>query len=205
MSECVMSKSVPSVRYAEVDRETAETTIHAVLDLDGGERQDIGTGLGFFDHMLHQLAFHGCINLGLSVEGDLHVDDHHTIEDVGIVLGRCIREALVGQAIERFASNHTVMDDALVLVALDLSGRGVLTFDVPFRREKIGDMSSECVKEFFRALCAHAGLTLHIHRIAGENDHHLCEAVFKGFGRALHDATRVSDRRGPVSTKGSLD
>lgn len=200
-----MSKNAPSVRYAEVDRETAETTIHAVLDLDGGTRQDISTGIGFFDHMLHQMAFHGHLNLGLSVEGDLGVDDHHTVEDVGIVLGRAIRQALQGESIERYSSNHTAMDDALVLVAVDLSGRGILTYEVPFRRERIGELSTECIKEFFRSICAHAGITLHLHKVAGENDHHLCEAMFKGFGRALYCATRSSDRRGPASTKGKLD
>jgi imidazoleglycerol-phosphate dehydratase len=199
-----MSKSIQSVRYAEVDRETAETSIHAVLDLDGGERQDIGTGLGFFDHMLHQMAFHGRLNIGLSVEGDLQVDDHHTVEDVGIVIGRCLKEACQGEPIERYASNHTVMDESLVLVAMDIRGRGILTFDVPFKREKLGDLSTECVKEFFRAMCSNAGLTLHIRKVAGENDHHLCEAIFKGVGRALHEATRPSDRR-VSSTKGSLD
>ncbi len=200
-----MSKIVPSVRYAEVDRETAETTIHAVLDLDGGSRQDVSTGIGFFDHMLQQMAFHGFMNLGLAVEGDLQVDDHHTIEDIGIVIGQAIREALQGGAIDRFASNHSVMDESLVLVALDISGRGILTFDCPFHREKIGEMSTECVREFFRALCAHACITLHIRKVAGENDHHTCEAIFKGFGRALHAATRMVDRRTPSSTKGKLD
>lgn len=200
-----MSKNVPAVRYAEVDRETAETTIHAVLDLDGGSRQDVSTGIGFFDHMIHQLAFHGYLNLGITVEGDLHVDDHHTVEDVGIVLGRAIRDALQGEPIERYASNHTVMDEALVLVALDISGRGVLTFDCDFKREQIGQMSTECIREFFRALCSHGGITLHVHKIAGENDHHVAEAIFKGFGRALHAATRRVERRVPSSTKGQVD
>ncbi len=200
-----MSKNVPSVRYAEVDRETAETTIHAVLDLDGGTRQDISTGIGFFDHMLHQMAFHGQLNLGVTVEGDLEVDDHHTIEDVGIVLGRAIREAIQGEPIERYASNHSVMDEALVLIALDISGRGLLTYDVDFRRERIGDMSTECVREFFRAISSNAGITLHVRRVTSENDHHLCEAIFKGFGRALHEATRRAERRTPNSTKGRID
>lgn len=200
-----MSKNVPSVRYAEVDRETAETTIHAVLDLDGGSRQDISSGVGFFDHMLHQMAFHGFLNLGITVEGDLDVDDHHTIEDVGIVIGQAIREAIQGGAVERYASNHTPMDEALVLVALDISGRGMVTFECEFRRESIGGMSTECVREFFRSLCAHAGITLHIHKLAGLNDHHVCEAIFKGFGRALHAATRKVERRTPSSTKGQLD
>lgn len=200
-----MAKNSTSVRYAEVDRETTETTIHAVLDLDGGTRRDITTQVGFFDHMLQLMAFHGQFDLGISVEGDLHVDDHHTIEDVGIVLGRAFREAMHSEPVERYASLHSPMDEALVLVAIDISGRGVLTFDCPFRREKLGEMSTECVREFFRAFCANAGITLHVHRICGENDHHVCEAVFKGVGRALHVATRQTERRGPVSTKGKLD
>ncbi len=200
-----MSKSSPSVRFAEVDRETAETTIHAVLDLDGGTRQDISTGIGFFDHMLHQMAFHGGMNLGLSVEGDLGVDDHHTVEDVGIVLGRAMRQALQGESIERYASNHTPMDEALVLVAVDVSGRGLVTFDVPFRRERIGELSTECVREFFRAFCSNSGITVHIHKVCGDNDHHVCEAIFKGFGRALEAASRPGVRRGSTSTKGTLD
>lgn len=201
----VMAKNSTSVRYAEVDRETAETSIHAVLDLDGGTRRDISTQVGFFDHLLQQMAFHGQFDLGLSVEGDLHVDDHHTVEDVGIVLGRALREAMHSEPIERYASVHSPMDEALILVAIDLSGRGVLTFDCPFRREKIGELSTECIREFFRAFCAHGGVTLHIHRICGENDHHVAEAIFKGVGRALHAATRRTERRGPVSTKGKLD
>jgi len=201
----LMAKNSTSVRYAEVDRETTETTIHAVLDLDGGTRRDITTQIGFFDHMLQLLAFHGQFDLGISVEGDLHVDDHHTVEDVGIVLGRAFREAMHSEPVERYASLHSPMDEALVLIAIDISGRGVLTFDCPFRREKLGEMSTECIREFFRAFCAHAGITLHVHRICGENDHHVCEAVFKGVGRALHLSTRQTERRGPVSTKGKLD
>lgn len=200
-----MGKNSTSVRYAEVDRETAETTIHAVIDLDGGTRRDISTQVGFFDHLLQQLAFHGQFDLGLAVEGDLYVDDHHTVEDVGIVLGRAFREALHGEPVERYASLHAPMDEALVLVAVDISGRGVLTFDCPFRRERIGELSTECIREFFRAFSANAAITLHVHRICGENDHHVAEAVFKGVGRALHAATRRTERRGPASTKGKVD
>lgn len=200
-----MNKGTPGVRYAELYRETTETRVQIVLDLDGGTRRDISTGIGFFDHMLQQLAFHGQFDIGLAAEGDLHIDDHHTVEDVGIVLGQALRQALVDQSITRYGSNHTPMDEALVLTALDISGRGVLVFDVPWTREKIGDLSTECVREFFRALSMHAGMTLHIRKVAGENDHHVCEAIFKGFGQALHQATRESDRRGSSSTKGSRD
>lgn len=200
-----MSKGTPGVRYAEVYRETSETRIQVVLDLDGGTRRDITTGIGFFDHMLQQLAFHGQLDIGVAVEGDLHIDDHHTVEDVGLVLGQALNQAVRAEAMERYGSNHTPMDEALVLTAIDISGRGVLVFDVDWRREKIGELSTENVREFFRALAMHAGITVHIRKIAGENDHHVCEAIFKGFGRALFQATRKSERRGSSSTKGSRD
>jgi imidazoleglycerol-phosphate dehydratase len=200
-----MSKGAPGVRYAEVDRDTAETKIHMVLDLDGGTRCDVDTGIGFFDHMLHQLSFHGLCDLGISVEGDLSVDDHHSVEDVGITLGMAIREALAESSdITRYASLHLPMDEALVLVALDISGRGVLRYDVDFKRERIGELATENVREFFHAVAVNAGLTLHIKKIDGENDHHVCEAIFKGFGQVLHRATRTMDRKKPASTKGKL-
>jgi imidazoleglycerol-phosphate dehydratase len=198
-----MSRAAPGVRYAEIERETNETRVRAVVDLDGGTRHDVGTGVGFFDHMLSQLAFHGQIDLGISAEGDLFIDDHHLVEDVGIVLGQALHQALDGtDSIARFASNHTSMDDALVLVSIDISGRGMLFFEVPFVREKIGELSVENVQEFFRALASHAGITLHMRKVAGTNDHHLVEALFKGFGLALHDAIAKIERRGSTSTKG---
>ncbi len=201
-----MSKDAPNVRYAEIDRVTRETNIHVVVDLDGGTRRDVQTGVPFFDHMLHQLAFYGCIDLGVSAEGDLHIDDHHTVEDVGICLGRGIRSALENSpSIERFGSAHGVMDESLVLVAMDISGRGMLTWDCPWTREKIGGLSTENVREFFRAFTQHSGITLHIQKLAGENDHHVCEAIFKGFGLALCRAVTRNERRGGPSTKGSLD
>jgi imidazoleglycerol-phosphate dehydratase len=201
-----VSKEAPGVRYAEIDRETKETRVQVVLDLDGGTRRDILTGIGFFDHMLAQLAFHGHIDVGVAAEGDLDVDDHHTVEDVGIVFGRAFATALDGnENIVRYGSNHTVMDDALVLVALDISGRGLLCYDAPFHREMLGDLSTECVREFFRAFCLHAGINMHIRKIAGENDHHVCEAIFKGAGKALHAATRRTERLGSNSTKGHRD
>ncbi|MBN9503309.1 MAG: imidazoleglycerol-phosphate dehydratase [Armatimonadetes bacterium 55-13] len=201
-----MSKNAPGVRYAELDRETNETHIQVVLDLDGGSRRDILTGIGFFDHMLELFAFHGQVDIGIGAEGDLEVDDHHTVEDTGIVLGKAVREALAaGDSIERYAHTITPMDEALVLVAMDISGRGQLHWKLDFKREKIGDLATENVREFFRAFTAHAGVTLHVQEMAGENDHHICEALFKGFGLALHRATRVSERRGSTSTKGKLD
>jgi imidazoleglycerol-phosphate dehydratase len=200
-----MSKSAPGIRYAEVDRETSETRVQVVLDLDGGTRRDIHTGLAFFDHMLAQMAFHGQMDVGITAEGDLHVDDHHTVEDVGIVLGKAIAQALhQGDAIVRYGSNHTSMDDALVLAAIDVSGRGGVYFDVPFDRERLGDVSTECVREFFGAVATHGKFTLHLRKVAGANDHHVCEATFKAFGRALFEATRKSDRRGSTSTKGKI-
>ncbi len=176
------------------------------MDLDGGTRQDITTGIGFFDHMLAQLAFHGYIDVGISVEGDLKVDDHHTVEDVGIVLGQALHQALDSDlGIQRYGNSMTPMDEALVLVAIDISGRGGLFYDVEFKREKIGDLSTENVREFLRAFSSHAHLTLHVRKIAGENDHHICEAIFKGLGRTLHQATQSKERRSSSSTKGSRD
>jgi imidazoleglycerol-phosphate dehydratase len=201
-----MNKNPPGVRYAEIYRETAETRVQLVLDLDGGTRRDISTGIGFLDHMIMQLAFHGQMDVGISAEGDLQVDDHHTAEDIGIVLGQAIKQAIDNSdPIERYADNCTPMDEAMVMIGMDISGRGMLIWDVPFKRDKIGDLSTECIREFFRALSMHAGMTLHIRYITGENDHHVCEAVFKAFGRALCQATRKSERRGATSTKGKRD
>jgi imidazoleglycerol-phosphate dehydratase len=200
-----MSKSTPGVRFAEIDRETKETRIQVVLDLDGGTKQDISTGVGFFDHMLTLLAFHGQIDIGIKAEGDTHVDDHHTVEDVGIVLGQAFLKATEGNsAIERYASVNLVMEEALVLVAIDISGRPGLVFDVPFTRPKIGDMATENVKEFLRAFSSNFKVSLHVHKVAGENEHHVVEAIFKGLGRVLRQATQPSERRGSTSTKGRI-
>lgn len=199
-----MSRAAQGVRYAERERETGETTVRVVLDLDGGTRRDISTGIGFLDHMLEQFAFHGHLDLGIKAEGDLHVDEHHTVEDVGIVLGEAIREALQSDPIQRFGECHTPKDDALVLVAIDISGRGALHYDLTFERDKIGEMPTESIREFFQVVASNGGFTLHIRKIAGINEHHLCEAAFKGFGRALHHACRIVERRGPTSTKGPI-
>lgn len=199
-----MSKNTPGVRYAEAERETTETNVRVVLDLDGGSRQDISTGIGFLDHMLGLMAFHGQFDLGVTAEGDLFIDDHHTVEDIAIVLGAALREAVGDGSIVRYADNHSVMDDALVLVALDMGGRSHLTFDVKFRRERIGALATENIREFFAALCRKSRIALHVKEITSDNDHHLCEAIFKGFGRALNQATRTVDRRSS-STKGKID
>lgn len=203
-----MSKTSPGIRYAEFERETKETRVQVVLDLDGGTRSNISTGIGFFDHMLDLFAFHGGLNLGVQCEGDRHIDDHHSIEDVGIVLGKAIGHVLNDPTlkIRRYASNVTPMDEALILCAIDVSGRGFLSFNVPFTRERIGEMSTECVQEFFKSVAYHSGVTMHFVKQSGSNDHHVCEACFKAFGRALAEAATIVDRNsGPASTKGSLD
>lgn len=200
-----MSKGTPGVRYAEVDRETRETKIQVVLDMDGGNRSDVSTGLPILDHMLRKMAFHGMLDLGVSVDGDLAVDDHHTVEDTGIVIGQAIHLALVDSpGICRFGSVQLPMDDALVLVAIDIGGRGYLGWDMPFERESIGGMSTENVREFFAAVAFNAGMSVHIRKIAGHNDRHLCEAAFKAFGIALNQASRRTERKGPNSTKGQV-
>ena len=201
-----MPKPTSGVRYAELYRETAETRIQIVLDLDGGTRQDITTGIGFLDHMLTQVAFHGEIDLGISAEGDLEIDDHHTAEDVGILLGQAFKEALDSeQAIVRYGDHITPMDEALVIVALDISGRGSLFYDVEFKRERIGDLATENIREFLRSFATHAHVTLHVRQLAGDNDHHIAEAIFKGLGRAIHTAICISEKRTSSSTKGSRD
>jgi imidazoleglycerol-phosphate dehydratase len=192
------------VRYAEVERHTHETRVQVVLDLDGGPHSDLSTGIGFLDHMLTLFAFHSGINLGVKAEGDLHIDDHHTVEDVGIALGQAIRKALAnGGGFVRYGSSSLPMDDALLDCALDISGRSFLGWGVSFQRDQLGGMSTENVREFFEALCRHGGLTLHLHQRAGHNDHHICEAAFKAFARAFRQAVEPSE--GIPSTKGRID
>ena len=200
-----MSKSAPGVRFAEVDRETKETRIHVVLDLDGGTKQDITTGIGFFDHMLQQLAFHGQFDVGIEAEGDLFIDDHHTVEDVGIVLGQAVRQALESNTgIERYGVAAVPMDEALIQAVVDISGRGGFYTDVEFKREQVGELATECVCEFWKSFAVNAGLTLHIRKLAGENDHHIIEGMFKSVGRALRAATTRVERQGSTSTKGRI-
>ncbi len=196
-----------SERTATIKRKTSETDIELTLDIDGNGSANIDTGIGFFDHMLNSFARHGFFNLDVKAIGDIIVDSHHTIEDTGIVLGKAIAKALGDkEGIERFGSFMLPMDDALVLCAIDLSGRPYLSFDMNFTTEKVGYMDTEMVKEFFYAVSYSAGMNIHLKQISGENNHHLIEAAFKAFAKALDIATGYNDRlNGKVlSTKGSL-
>ncbi|SFH91053.1 imidazoleglycerol-phosphate dehydratase [Tindallia magadiensis] len=203
-----MGKGVAEMksRIGEVSRHTSETKVTIRINMDGTGKQEIHSGIGFFDHMLEQIAKHGRMDLSVQAEGDLHVDDHHTVEDVGIVMGQAIREALEDKAsIVRYACVHTPMDEALSRVTLDLSGRPYLHFDVAFQADRTGNFEVQLVREFFRAVAQHAGITLHITTLYGANDHHIIETIFKAFGRAMDEATVIDQRiNGPLSTKGSL-
>ena len=184
-------------REATILRETAETRIEVTVNLDGAGQAEIATGIGFFDHMLCAFARHGRFDLKVSVRGDLHVDGHHTVEDTGIVLGRALAEALGEKAgIERFGSAFVPMDEALVLAALDISGRGQLHWDVEAPFGMVGDFDTQLAREFFIALAANAGITLHIRQLAGDNVHHIFEAAFKAAGRALRQAVAVDPALG---------
>ena len=194
-------------RSSEIRRRTAETDIHMVLNLDGTGESDIDTGIGFFDHMLRSFARHGFFDLTLSVRGDLEVDCHHAVEDTGIVLGQAIREALKEKkGIRRYGSSLLPMDDALVMCAVDLCGRAFFASDLVFTKEKLGDLDTEMIREFFQALSFNAGMNLHIRQMDGLNNHHIAEAAFKAFARALCEAVSVDSRiDGVLSTKGSLN
>ena len=193
-------------RIASITRTTKETKIQLTLNLDGTGKADIQTGIGFFDHMLHSFARHGFFDLTLQVEGDLYVDCHHTIEDVGIVLGEAIKGALgEKKSIKRYGSFFLPMDEALVMCAIDLSGRPYLDFELPFTVERVGDFDTEMAKEFFYAISYSAGMNLHMRRMRGDNNHHLLEASFKAFAKALDEASTIDDRiQDVLSTKGTL-
>ena len=193
-------------RYAQVHRKTNETNIKLALTLDGNGNQNISTGIGFFDHMLSGFTRHGFFDLDIDVKGDLEVDCHHTIEDTGIVLGNAIREALGDKkGIKRFGSMILPMDETLVLCAIDLSGRPYFAFDAEFTTDRVGDMDTEMVREFFYAISYAAGMNLHMKVLSGTNNHHIIEALFKAFGKALDDASSYDPRVTDIlSTKGSL-
>jgi len=195
------------MRTARIDRKTNETEITVEIDLDGIGARDIATGIGFFDHMLDQLARHSLIDMTIRCEGDLEIDDHHSVEDVGIALGQALREALGDKkGITRYASADLVMDETLSRVAIDVSGRPFFVWRTQFKVEKIGSFDTELVREFFQAFATHAGITLHIETPYGENAHHIAESCFKAAARALRKAIEIDPRVADQipSTKGVL-
>ena len=193
-------------RTASISRTTSETDIAVTLNLDGSGRSDIDTGIGFFDHMLRSFAKHGFFDLTVQVKGDLEVDCHHTIEDTGIVLGEAIKKAVGDKkGIRRYGSFALPMDETLVLSALDLSGRPYLCFDADFTVDRVGEFDTEMVREFFYAISYSCGMNLHIRQLAGQNNHHIIEAIFKSFAKALDEATGYDPRiKDVLSTKGTL-
>lgn len=195
------------MRTAEINRTTAETEIAVTVNLDGTGQYDNHTGVGFFDHMLDQLARHSLIDLTVKADGDLHVDDHHTVEDCGIALGQALARALGDKkGIRRYGHFNLAMDDAQVACALDLSARPFLVWNVDFPTAKIGTFDTELVREFFQALATHGGITLHVDKVHGINSHHIAEAAFKAVARALRMAVEHDPRMTGVlpSTKGAL-
>ena len=199
------SKNIKS-RTAEKSRKTRETSISVNIDIDGNGEAKIDTGIGFFDHMLEGFAKHGFFDLTLSCEGDLLVDGHHTVEDCGIVLGEAIKDAVgTKEGINRYGHMILPMDDALVLCAVDLCGRPYLQYDASFPTERIGYLDTELIREFFYALSYSAGMNIHLKVLSGINSHHICEAMFKSFAKALDMATCYNPRiTNVLSTKGSL-
>jgi len=196
-----------SPRSAEVTRNTAETRIRVALNLDGSGQAQLSTGIGFFDHMLDQIARHGLIDLDIQAQGDLHIDGHHTVEDVGITLGQAFAKALGDKkGIRRYGHAYVPLDEALSRVVIDLSGRPGLEMDVPFKSGMIGGFDTQLAHEFFQGFVNHAAATLHIDNLKGENAHHQCETVFKAFARALRVAVERDPRAAGMipSTKGSL-
>jgi imidazoleglycerol-phosphate dehydratase len=194
-------------RRADASRTTKETAITVAVDLDGVGRSDISTGVGFFDHMLEQLSRHSLIDMAVKAKGDLHIDDHHTVEDTGIVLGQAIASALgERRGIVRYASIDLAMDETLTKAAVDVSGRPYLVWNVEFSAPKIGTFDTELVREFFNALAQHAGITLHVLNHYGANNHHIAETCFKAVARALRAAIEPDPRQAGAipSTKGTL-
>jgi imidazoleglycerol-phosphate dehydratase len=195
------------MRKGSVKRKTNETRVEVEIDLDGAGVSDINTGIGFLDHMLDLLARHSRVDMAIRADGDLHIDQHHTTEDIGIALGQAVRQALGDmKGITRYADVHLPMDEALTRVAIDISGRPFLVFLTKFNRDTIGSFDTELVREWFQAFAMNAGLTLHVATLYGTNDHHIAESCFKGLARALRAAVAIDARAaGEVpSTKGSL-
>ena len=195
------------MRKAEIQRDTKETQVFVALDLDGTGQSQLASGIPFLDHMLDQIARHGLIDLEVEAKGDLHIDGHHTVEDVGITLGQAVYKAVGDKkGIRRYGHAYVPLDEALSRVVIDFSGRPGLIMNVPFKSGMIGSFDTQLTHEFFQGFCNHAFVTLHIDNLRGENAHHQCETVFKAFARALRAAVAVDPRLGDVvpSTKGSL-
>jgi imidazoleglycerol-phosphate dehydratase len=195
------------MRKAEITRKTNETEISVSVDLDGSGRHQMATGIGFLDHMLDQLSRHSLIDMTVSATGDLHIDMHHTAEDVGIALGQAVRQALGDKAgIRRYGSCDLPMDGTLTRVAVDVSGRPFLVWKVAFRHDKVGEFDTELFREWFQAFAMNAGITLHVENFYGDNDHHVAESAFKALARALREAVELDPRAGGriPSTKGTL-
>ena len=197
---------MPQSRTASIERKTRETLVKVKLNLDGEGTSETNTGIGFLDHMLDQLAFHGLMDLAVSREGDLHIDSHHTTEDIGIALGQALKEALgEKKGIRRYGHAYIPMDEALLRAVLDCSGRPDFVFNGEFGRYNLGDLDTQMIPHFFKSLAFNCGLTLHLSILYGSNDHHKCEGLFKAFARALSDAVTLDPRRiGVSSTKGTL-
>ncbi|MDB5859881.1 MAG: hisB [Ramlibacter sp.] len=194
-------------RTAEITRNTAETQITVRVNLDGTGQAKLATGIGFFDHMLDQIARHGLVDLDIAAKGDLHIDGHHTVEDVGITLGQAVYQAVGDKkGIRRYGHAYVPLDEALSRVVIDFSGRPGLVMNVPFKSGMIGTFDTQLAHEFFQGFCNHAFVTLHIDNLKGENAHHQCETVFKAFARALRGALELDPRAAGTipSTKGSL-
>jgi imidazoleglycerol-phosphate dehydratase len=194
------------MRSAEIQRNTLETQIRVKVDLDGSGKSKLATGIGFFDHMLDQIARHGMIDLEVEAKGDLHIDAHHTVEDVGITLGQALAKAIGDKkGVRRYGHAYVPLDEALSRVVVDLSGRPGLVFEVPFVRGTVGEFDVDLVREFFQGLVNHAAITMHVDALRGDNAHHQAETVFKAFGRALRVAVEADPRASGIpSTKGSL-
>lgn len=193
------------MRKAEVKRQSLESNVRVLINLDGTGKAKIKTGIGFFDHMLSLLAFHAKLDLEVEASGDLYVDDHHTVEDIGIVFGQALKEALGDRkGIARYGSFLLPMDEVLARAVLDISGRSTLVYRVKFTNERIGELATEMIKEFFLAVVNQAGLTLHLEVFYGENNHHIAEAIYKAFGRTLQQAFKLEGTEIP-SSKGLLD
>lgn len=198
-------KLAHSKRSAQRRRRTKETDVEVSLQVDGAGTADVATGMGFLDHMLELLAHHGSLDLSVRATGDLQVDFHHTVEDIGLVLGDCLSEALGDKAgVSRFGLAYVPLDEALSRAVLDLSGRPYLAWRVKFTCDRVGDFPTELFEDFFRALCDRSRMTVHVETLTGDNNHHIIETIFKAFARALRQAVSLTDSREIPSTKGTL-